>query len=42
MQQEYYMNKYASICHVVVTENRASEMRNIESVDESLVPFFMN
>jgi hypothetical protein len=36
------MNKYASICNVVVTKNRASEMRNIENVDGSLVPFFMN
>jgi hypothetical protein len=36
------MNKYASICSVVVTVNRASEMRKIENVDGSLVPFFMN
>jgi hypothetical protein len=36
------MNKSASICSVVVTENAASEMRNIENVRRRLVPFFMN
>jgi hypothetical protein len=36
------MNKSASICSVVITENAASEMRNIENVGRRLVPFFMN
>jgi hypothetical protein len=40
------MNKSASIsnvvAYVVVTENAASEMRNIENVGRRLVPFVMN